>query len=210
MWLAIVLTVLAGYLLGNLNGAVSISNLIEKKDVREQGSGNAGLTNFLRVFGPGSAILVVLVDMIKAIIACLLGKLLLTPYGYALEGLMLGGLAVSLGHDFPALLGFRGGKGVLSGVTVALVADWRCALLVIAVFAVCLLLSRYVSLGSILGSLTFAVVFPILHWQSTLAAVIGILLALLIVFMHRSNIARLLKGTENKATFGKKIAKTKQ
>ena len=204
MWQAIVLTMLAGYMLGNLNGAVSISNLIAKKDVREQGSGNAGLTNFLRVFGPGSAMLVVLVDMLKAVVACLVGKLLLAPYGYALEGVLAGGLAVSLGHDFPALLGFRGGKGVLSGVTVALVADWRCALLVIGIFAVCLALTRYVSLGSILGALTFAVVFPLLHWQTPVAAVLGALLALLIVFMHRSNIGRLLKGTENKLSFGKK------
>lgn len=206
MWLAIVLTVLAGYMLGNLNGAVSISNLIAKKDVREQGSGNAGLTNFLRVFGAGSALLVVLVDMLKAVVACLVGMLLLTPYGYALEGVLTGGLAVSLGHDFPALLGFRGGKGVLSGVTVALIADWRCALLVIVIFAVCLAMTRYVSLGSILGALTFAVVFPVLHWQTPVAAVMGVLLALLIVFMHRSNIGRLLKGNENKISFGKKTA----
>jgi len=204
MWFAVLLTVLAGYMLGNLNGAVSISNLIAKKDVREQGSGNAGLTNFLRVFGPGSAMLVVLVDMLKAVVASLVGRLLLDPYGYPMEGVLLGGLAVSLGHDFPALLGFRGGKGVLSGVTVALVADWRLGLLVICVFAVCLWLTRYVSLGSILGALTFAVLFPVLHLQTPVAAAMGSLLALLIVFMHRSNIGRLLKGTENKLSFGKK------
>ena len=210
MYFAIGLTIVAGYLLGNLNGAVSISNLLAKKDVRDQGSGNAGLTNFLRMFGPGSALLVVLVDMLKAVVACFLGKLLLAPYGYALEGVLIGGWAVSLGHDFPALLGFHGGKGVLSGVTVALVADWRLGLLALVVFALCLWLTRYVSVSSILGAMTFVIAFPILHWQKLLAAVMGAALGLMIVFMHRSNIARLLKGTEKKATFSKFRKKSKQ
>ncbi|MBQ8748278.1 MAG: glycerol-3-phosphate acyltransferase [Oscillospiraceae bacterium] len=191
------------YLLGNLNGAVIISRLIGKKDVREQGSGNAGLTNFLRMYGPSTAILVVAIDVLKAVGACIVGKLLLAPYGYGQEGLLLGGLAVNLGHDFPALLGFRGGKGVLCGITAAFMADWRCALLVILVFAICLWLTRYVSLSSILGALTFAVAFPIAHRQNVLLAIMGAALGLFIVFMHRSNISRLLKGTERKATFSK-------
>ena len=202
MWYPILITVLAGYMLGNLNGAVSMSVLFGK-DVRSQGSGNAGLTNFLRMYGPGKALAVVAIDALKAVVACLLGKLLLAPYDYSLEGLMIGALGVSLGHDFPALLGFRGGKGVLSGVTVALMADWRCGLLALAVFAVSLWLTRYVSLSSILGASAFAVSFAILHWQKHFAVAVGIFLVLLIIFMHRSNIARLIKGTEKKATFSK-------
>ena len=201
MWGAVLLTLLAGYLLGNLNGAVSMSTLLGKKDVREHGSGNAGLTNFLRMFGPASALLVIAIDMVKAIVACFIGKLLLMPYGFAQEGLMLGALAVSMGHDFPALLGFHGGKGVLCGVTVALVADWRCGLLLLAIFGICLWLTRYVSLSSILGALTFTLLFPLLHWEKPFAAAIGAFLGLFIVFMHRSNIRRLLNGTEKKATF---------
>ena len=202
MWQSVLVTLLAGYMLGNLNGAVSMSVLFGK-DVRSQGSGNAGLTNFLRMYGPGKALAVVAIDALKAVAACLLGKLLLAPYGYSLEGLMIGALGVSLGHDFPALLGFRGGKGVLSGVTVALMADWRCGLLALAVFAVSLWLTRYVSLSSILGASAFAVSFAILHWQKHFAVAVGIFLVLLIIFMHRSNIARLIKGTEKKATFSK-------
>lgn len=203
MWLSVLLAVLASYLLGNLNGAVIISRLIGKRDVREQGSGNAGLTNFLRQYSPSTALLVVAIDVLKAVAACALGRFLLAPHGYGQEGLLLGGLAVNLGHDFPALLGFRGGKGVLCGITAAFMADWRCALLVIVVFALCLWLTRYVSLSSILGALTFAVIFPIVHRQNPLVAVMGVLLGLFIVFMHRSNIARLVKGTERKATFSK-------
>ena len=201
MWLPVLITVLAGYLLGNLNGAVSMSVLLSKDDIRNHGSGNAGLTNFMRRFGPGNGLLVMGIDMLKAVLACFVGKLLLEPFGYDLVGLMLGAVAVSLGHDFPALLGFHGGKGVLCGVTIALVADWRCGLLALAVFALCLWLTRYVSLGSILGAFTFVVVFPLFYWQKPIVAAIGAVLGLLIVFMHRSNISRLLKGTETKATF---------
>ena len=203
MWQCVLWAVLISYLLGNINGAVIISRLIGKKDVREQGSGNAGLTNFLRMYSPSAALLVVAIDVLKAVAACVLSKLLLTPYGYGQEGLLLGGIAVNLGHDFPALLGFRGGKGVLCGITAAFAADWRCALLVIAVFAICLWLTRYVSLSSILGALTFVVSYPVVHRENPLIAVMGALLGLFIVFMHRSNIARLIKGTERKATFSK-------
>ena len=203
MWLSVLLAVLIGYFLGNLNGAVIISRLIGKKDVREQGSGNAGLTNFLRMYGPSTALLVVAIDVLKAVAACVLGRIRLASYGYGQEGLLLGGLAVNLGHDFPALLGFRGGKGVLCGITAAFVADWQCALWGGAGFASCLWLTRDVSLSSILGALTFVVTFPMVHRHNIPVAVMGALLGLFIVFMHRSNISRLVKGTERKATFSK-------
>lgn len=203
LWLYVLLSVLAGYLLGNLNGAVTVSRLLGKKDVREQGSGNAGLTNFLRVYGPSSAVLVIAIDVLKAVAACIIGKLLMAPYGYAQEGVLIGGLAVNLGHDFPALLGFRGGKGVLCGITAAFMADWRCALVVLAVFVICLSLTRYVSLSSILGALIFCVSFSVIHRHDLPLAVMGAALGLFIIFMHRSNISRLIKGNERKATFSK-------
>ena len=209
MVMEIVLTVLTGYLLGNLNGAVSMSTLLGKDDIRNHGSGNAGLTNFMRRFGPSSGILVVVIDMAKAILSCLVGKYLLTPYDLGYEGLMLGAAAVTLGHDFPALLGFKGGKGVLCGLAVALIADWRCGLLILGVFALSLWLTRYVSLSSILAALAFAVSFGILHRERLFVAVVGILLGLWIVFMHRSNIKRLFSGTEKKATFSQFRKKNK-
>ena len=128
MWLPIVLTILIGYLLGNLNGAVCISNLVAHEDVRNQGSGNAGLTNFIRNYGAASSLSVILIDGGKAALACLAGGLMLEPYGMYLEGMAIGGTAVMLGHDFPALLGFRGGKGILSGFVIALTVDWRVGL----------------------------------------------------------------------------------
>lgn len=204
MWFPILITVLTGYLLGNLNGAVSMSVLFGNDDVRSHGSGNAGLTNFVRSFGFAKAGLVILIDVLKALIACAVGKLLLTPYGYALEGAMLGAVAVSLGHDFPALLGFRGGKGILCGFAVAACLDWRCALIILAIFIVCYLATEYVSLGSVMGALGFAIGFSLLYHTKPLIMIGGIFLGLLAIFMHRKNIVRLCKGTESKVSFRKK------
>ena len=203
MWVRLLLTVVIGYFLGNLNGAFIMYNLLTHEDIRKSGSGNAGLTNFMRQFGPGKGIWVLLIDIGKAVAACLIGKALFAPLGMPMEGLMFGALAVSLGHDFPALLGFHGGKGIVCGFSVALCADWRCALIILAVFAICLYFTRYVSLSSILGAAAFCVGFAVLHWQEPVVAVIGVLIGLLAIFMHRSNIKRLLSGTEKKATFSK-------
>ena len=109
MWYSVLIGILVSYLLGNLNGAVCISAL-RHDDVRSHGSGNAGLTNFIRNYGVGQAVYVILIDAGKAALACLLTGLLLRPFGYYTEGTALGGLAVMLGHNFPALLGFKGGK----------------------------------------------------------------------------------------------------
>ena len=203
MWLSIVIGVLTGYLLGNLNGAVSISTLM-KDDVRAHGSGNAGLTNFIRNYGNTKALYVVAVDAIKAILACLVTGLLLKPYGMYLEGVMIGGTAVMVGHVFPVLLGFRGGKGILSGLFIAAVADWRISVLIAVIFFTVYFITRYVSLSSILASVGFGIGFCVLHYDSFVVMLLGIVMPLLTIFMHRSNIARLLSGKETKTDLFKK------
>ena len=203
MWIRLLITAVVGSFLGNLNGAFLMYKLFAHEDIRKSGSGNAGLTNFMRNFGPAKGVWVLVIDIGKTVAACLLGEFLLAPLGLAMEGLMVGALAVSLGHDFPALLGFHGGKGIVCGFSVALCADWRCALIILAVFAVSLAATRYVSLSSILGALAFCISFALLHWQEPVVAVIGIVIGLLAIFMHRANIKRLLDGTEKKATFSK-------
>lgn len=197
MALQIVITALACYFLGNHNGAISVS-LMMGDDVRNHGSGNAGLTNFIRNYGGGRAFLVIAIDVAKAILACLLGRIVFEPYGYALEGMVLGGLCVMLGHDFPALQGFRGGKGILSGWFIALTIDWRIGLAIAVVFFTAYFLTQYVSLGSVLASLTFSIGFVVLHHDNLLVMLGGVIMGLLAVFMHRSNIQRLLKGQESK------------
>ena len=198
MWYAVLIGAVSAYLLGNLNGSVCISALIAGDDVRKHGSGNAGLTNFFRSYGGWSTLVVAFVDIIKTIIACHAAGLMLASYGYYREGLMLGAVAVSLGHDFPALLGFRGGKGILCGLGVALAVDWRIALAILIVFVVTFAITRYVSLGSVLAATVFAIGFGVLHYNDPIIMASGIFIGLLAVFMHRGNIVRLCKGTEKK------------
>ena len=204
MLLNIVVAVLVGYLLGKLNGAVSMSVLVGKEDVRSKGSGNAGLTNFIRNFGGANAVLVILIDAGKAVISCMAGGLLLESYDLYQEGLALGGVAVMLGHTFPALLGFRGGKGILSGFFVALMVDWRVSVVILAVFAVVYLISGYVSLSSVLAAAAFAIAFALLHWGNWFVVAGGVFMGALAIFMHRSNIRRLINGTESKTNLFKK------
>lgn len=203
MWLPIIIGVLTGYLLGNLNGAVSISTLM-KDDVRAHGSGNAGLTNFIRNYGNTKALYVVAVDAIKAVLSCLVTGLLLKPYGMYAEGVMIGGAAVMLGHVFPVLLGFRGGKGILSGLFIAAVADWRIAAGIAVIFFAIYFLTRYVSLSSICASVGFGTGFCVLHHDNIVVMLLGIFMSLLTIFMHRSNIARLVSGKETKTDLFKK------
>lgn len=203
MAVSIVIVILVGYLLGNLNGAVCMSAILGD-DVRKRGSGNAGLTNFVRNYGIGKAALVVLIDVGKAILACLVGKWLLSGYGMALEGSTLGGLSVMVGHDFPAFLGFRGGKGILSGWFVAWMVDWRIGLLIGIVFFFAYLITQYVSLGSVLAAVTFGILYVVFHYDNLLVCLCGIVMSVLTVFMHRGNILRLVKGQERKTNLFKK------
>lgn len=198
MAFAVLNAVLSAYLLGNLNGSVCISALVAGDDVRSHGSGNAGLTNFFRSYGGWSTFLVIAVDMLKTVAASYGAGLMLKSFGYYETGLVLGAVAVSAGHDFPALLGFKGGKGILCGFTAALILDWRIALVMLAVFAIAFGITRYVSLGSVLGAITCTVGFTVIHWGSWSVCIGGMVLGLLAVYMHRGNLARLVKGTESK------------
>ena len=203
MWFSLFIGMLASYLLGNLNGAVCMSAL-KHDDVRSHGSGNAGLTNFIRNYGVGQAAYVILIDAGKAIVSCLLTGLLLEPFGYYRMGTALRGFAVMLGHNFPALLGFKGGKGILSGLFIALTVDWRIALIILGVFAVAYLLTQYVSLASVLAALAFSVSFAVLHFGDWVVMSCGIVMGGMAVYMHRSNIQRLIRGEESKTNLFKK------
>ena len=198
MWFHCILTILTAYLLGNLNGAFLVGYRFASEYIRKKGSGNAGLSNFIRNYGFRPALLVIATDMGKAVLACLVGGGLLAPFGYEVTGRALGGLCVILGHSFPALLGFKGGKGILSGVTVALCLDWRIGLFVFGIFLVAYLLTRYVSLGSVLSSGSFGFIYAFFHWEEKFAVLVGFFLSAMLVWMHRSNIVRLVKGQERK------------
>ena len=199
----ILVTAAVCYLLGNHNGAVCISAMLGD-DVRSHGSGNAGLTNFIRNYGAGRAAFVIIIDVMKAVLACLIAGMIFEPYGLRLEGTTFGGVCVMLGHDFPALLGFRGGKGILSGWFIAFMVDWRIGALIGIVFFTVYLLTQYVSLGSVLAAITFAIGFIVFHHDNISVMVSGVLMGALTVFMHRGNIVRLVKGQERKTNLFQK------
>ena len=205
MWYLYALGALISYLLGNLNGAVIVSRIFAHDDVRSHGSGNAGLTNFIRNYGTHTALLVILIDVGKAALACFVSGMLVSGSGRYADGVAIGALFVILGHVFPALLGFKGGKGILSGVTVAVMMDWRIGLFVFGIFLVAYLLTKYVSLGSVLSSGSFGFIYAWVHWgEGIFPILVGLFLSGLIVWMHRANIVRLVKGQERKTNlFGK-------
>ncbi len=202
MWFFVVITLVLGYLLGNLNGAVVVSKVMGD-DVRTHGSGNAGLTNFIRNYGASRSAMVIVIDAGKAVLACVAGGLLLINTLSFQAGAALGGASVMLGHVFPIFLGFRGGKGILSGLFIALVLDWRIALLILAVFALFYLTTQYVSLGSVLAAIAFGIGFVVLHTDPVVVAC-GVFMSVLAAFMHRQNIVRLCKGQERKTDLFKK------
>ena len=195
----VLVTVLLGYFLGCLNGSVMVSHFVIKDDVRQHGSGNAGLTNFYRTYGAKYALGVILFDMGKTVIACLLGGFLLRHWlGDWTLGVLIGGLGCELGHMFPVFFGFKGGKGILSGGTLVWLLDWRVALIAWGLFAALWLATKYVSLGSV----SAAVSMPIATWffcgHSALYTALAAVIAALVVWCHRENIRRLARGEERK------------
>ena len=205
-WLLIVLlyggTAVVSYLLGCFNGAVIVSKYILRDDVRNHGSGNAGLTNFYRTFGGPLTAVVILTDVLKAVIAVLLGSWLL-GFIDPLFGKYWAGLFCLLGHMFPCMFHFKGGKGILSGGTIAIMIDWRIALVVWGGFLLLTILTRYVSLGSLWAGASF----PFVTWYcypDPVIVVLGFACGGLVVWQHRANIKRLLSGTENKFSFHRK------
>lgn len=204
MAVSIALVCVLGYLLGGINGAILLSKLVEKDDVRRHGSGNAGFTNFFRNYGKRTSLLVILIDAAKAAVSCLLGGWLLEKYGLQTEGMLLGGLAATLGHDFPVFLGFRGGKGIVCGFATALVTDWRVGLILLAVFALVYFLTHYVSLASVLCALGFFVSFWLFYPGRPFVLILSGCLSALAIFLHRENIGRLVRGQERKTYFFKR------
>ena len=186
---------LACYLLGCFNGAVIVSKYILRDDVRNHGSGNAGLTNFHRTFGGGLTLVVILCDVLKAVLAVLLGSWLFV--GNPMLGKYFAALFCLLGHMFPCMFHFKGGKGILSGGTIALMIDWRVALVVWGGFLILVIVTRYVSLGSLWAGASF----PFISWYcypDARVVVLAFLCGGLVVWQHRANIKRLLAGNENK------------
>ena len=197
-----IIIIVAAYFLGNINGAILTSKYLMHDDVRNHGSGNAGLTNYFRTYGGFQSLLVIAVDMLKCVIACAIAQWLLP--GDALHAKMTAALVCIIGHSYPALAGFKGGKGILCGAATGLMVDLRVFAIIMTVFILAVALTRFVSLGSVLAATTFAICMLAFYWGDWMTCVLALLAAGFVVFRHRGNIVRLVKGTESKLTFHKK------
>lgn len=193
--------------LGYCFGCFSTSYVIGRAnniDIRKYGSGNAGTTNTLRTLGIKAGLLTFLGDAIKAILPVLLVYFILYPNTADTKLLELyAGLGVVLGHNFPFWLKFKGGKGIAATAGVMLAFDWRLGLAVVCIFALVVALTRYVSLGSLLISLMFPVWIIIFYSGNIHMLLVSLVYTISAFFRHRSNIKRLLNGTENK--LGQKV-----
>lgn len=210
LFLSLVLAAVCAYLLGSINFAIIVTKLFARKDIRDFGSGNAGLTNVLRTLGKGPAAFVLVGDFMKGVLSVIIGKLLFQYLGGVSDGsewFMLGGYIGAFfavfGHIFPIFHGFKGGKGILITAGVMLVLNPWVLCIILGTFIVVVVLSRYVSLASISAAVMypFATLFVELLtarktlWIDTLLAAV---IAGLVIFMHRGNIKRLLSHTESK------------
>lgn len=199
LWIAVLAV---AYLLGNLNGAILLSKYLMHDDVRRHGSGNAGLTNYFRTYGGIQSLLVVAVDFLKCVLACAIAKWLLPEQ--ALHATLAAGLACILGHSYPVFADFKGGKGILCGAAVGLMVDVRIFAIIMTVFLILVVLTRFVSLGSVLAAASFAGCVLGFFWGDWLSCLLAVLTAGFVIWRHRANIVRLWKGTESKLTFHKK------
>lgn len=203
--IVVLVSSLIGYILGSINTSLLIGKAFYKVDVRESGSGNAGATNTLRTLGKGAAIAVLIGDFLKGVIACLICRYVfgeINPGSGVHLGEYMAGLFVVIGHNWPVFFGFKGGKGVMTSFAVLLMFSPIAALICLIAFIIIVAISRYVSLGSMVGAVLFLVIIVILGEPLPLI-LIGAVLVALILLRHRDNIKRLISGNEKKLNFNK-------
>ena len=202
------------YCIGSINFSIILSKKMAGFDVREKGSGNAGTTNMLRAVGKKAAIITLVCDILKGIVAITISIIL----GNILENvnkellLQIAGIAVVVGHTFPIFFGFKGGKGVATSLGILLMTNWQIGLICFVFALVLMLLTRMVSLGSCVAAILFPVLTLFIHEHYTVLTegktgshylIYSIILAVIVLYNHRSNIKRLLNGKENKISLRK-------
>lgn len=194
--------IIIGYFAGSVNPAIILSKL-KGKDIRSLGSKNAGATNTLRNFGKKAALIVTLCDILKCVIAVFVARALSGFFDKdVLITSILSATGCILGHNFPIYFGFKGGKGVLVSVTALFVIDYRVGIAALITFIVFFAITKYVSLGSVLGAVVAILVSAFLG--NTMILIFTAFAGILTIIRHKKNIERLIKGTESKTSFGKK------
>lgn len=204
----LVIVAIISYLLGSCNFGVIISKSLKKEDIRESGSGNAGTTNMMRTYGKTLGILTIIGDIAKVFVAIWLAfkimsveetKMIFDRISdnpqYVLKS--FAGLFAVAGHIFPCFFKFKGGKGVATSGGMVIMIDWRIALILFAIFVLTILITRYVSLGSIIMAVLYPVFMGLFHKDEGLV-IISLVFTLIVVTAHRENIKNLINHTENK------------
>ncbi len=195
-----VIVAVAGYLLGSVNASIIASKLKYKQDIRNFGSGNAGLTNMYRVYGKNGAVYTLVGDIAKQAVSVLIGAVLMGRYGAYLAGAFC-----MIGHIFPVFYGFKGGKGVLTAATMILIIDPLIFLVLFIIFALVLLITRYVSLASIIAAFTYPAAVNFAYGTAhAFEMFFALFIGVVVIFMHRTNIYRLFNNQESKFSFRKK------
>ena len=189
----IILAGLISYLLGSINSSILVGKLWRNVDIRQHGSGNAGATNTLRTLGKSAAAVVLVGDVLKGIISVIIGTMLSGEIGA-----LVAGFACVLGHNFPIYFGFKGGKGILTSAAVAFMIDWKIGFILLIMAILVIAITRYVSLGSIIGVGFYPIFVWIRNPEQVVYIIFAFCIAILAIYRHKSNIQRLLKGTESK------------
>ena len=207
--LLLLITAAISYFLGSLNGALILSRYVFRKDIRKYGSGNAGYTNFIRVFGSKWGPAVIAVDILKTVIAVLVGALLMSfpGEGFPVVGKLFAGFCALLGHVYPAQYQFRGGKGVVCCLTALVLADWRVGIIAVAVYVIVVAFAQYVSLASmsaVVAGMLATWIFVDAEQLKGLCGCLVLFMVLVIVWRHRGNIFRLIEGKEPKVKWGRR------
>ena len=208
---AYIIVGLVAYLIGSISFSIIISKKMAGFDVREKGSGNAGATNMLRSVGKKAAALTLLGDALKGVVAILFAILVGAIAKNSDRSLLvqIAGILVVVGHTFPVFFGFKGGKGVATSLGVLLMTNWKIGLICLVFALVLMALTRMVSMGSVGAAILFPVLVLFINTNFIVSEGSGyflysVFLAVLVAFNHRSNIQRILNGTENKLSFKKK------
>lgn len=187
------------YLLGSVNTAIIVSGAMYHDDIRNHGSGNAGFTNMMRNYGKKAAIITFVGDILKTVLAVLIGWCV---FGYLTA--YIAGLACLIGHVFPVFYNFRGGKGVVCLATILLMLDWRLFLILLAIFIILVLGTKYISAGSVICAMLFPLILNRMNdTPFKMIEIIALAIAVIIVVKHRDNIKRIFNGTESKFAFKK-------
>lgn len=213
MILYIIMAIVA-YLIGSISFSVIISKKMAGFDVREKGSGNAGSTNMLRSVGKKAAAITLICDILKGVVAILIAIILGNIFKNSNKELLLqiAGIAVVLGHTFPIFFGFKGGKGVATSLGILLMSNWQIGLICLVFGVVLIILTRMVSLGSCMAAILFPVLTLFINEHYTVLTegksgnvyfIYSVIMAIIVLYNHRSNIKRILNGTENKISFKK-------